>query len=472
MSFKSKIKSALLLSFFTQLAVTVNAETIHQSVEEAIRTNPNILENVHNIEAIRSELKQAHGRRKPQVSASVGVDAGISDLDGNRYSQSPNGFGSDGRLYDDQGSRTYTSSEASITMTQRIWDGGETSAQLKRDAARVDASALRLKERSEFIALQVINAYLENLRQQETLELAKANVDKHKYIINQLQSASALASAANTAQANNRLARAQEVYVGVTRDLEEQALIFESLVGRKPGTLKRPSISTKALPANIDEAVQMAFDKNPTILFSQADVDTALAELKSIEASYYPNLNLQVKGSVENDSNGVPGTTRSATVGLVGNWDIYTGGIRDARYEEYRNRVHEAEEILHKAYREAEFEVKTTWDELLRLNARIETLEREEVYAKEVVVSYSEEFQTGTRDLLDVLQAENDLFVSRSNLIESRYSVLFNRYKLLAATGNLLDNLGLQPLDNAFYQERQKYGVAYTDDLKMYRPKD
>ncbi len=440
-----------------------HGETIIDAVDYAIRTNPAIHESRANIAAVYQELRQSHSRSKPQVGVNAQTGYEVTDADSARYS---NGTftGDDGNEYNGGTSQMWRTG-ASVKLTQNLFDGGSRKSEQQRQAARVDASAIRLQERSEFIGIQVIYSYLEMLRQQETLNLAAKNVDTHRAIVEQVRSlGSRTASAADVAQANSRLARAEDTYTIVTQELEAQAIAFENLVGRKPGVLKKPIIKRSALPVNLEETVNLSLTKNPTILYAKADVDIAKAEQKGTEASFYPNLDFELEAGASNNTSGSPGTTRNTSAMLQMNWDIYTGGSKNARYEEYRQRTIEKTEILRGAERDTIEEAKRTWDTLLRTDVRIEALIKEVQYAREVVVTYREEFDAGSRDLLDVLQAENDLFIAQSNLIETKYSLIYNRYRLLAITGTLLDYLGIIPIDNTEYSERKRHGIAYTDD--------
>jgi adhesin transport system outer membrane protein len=54
-----------------------------------------------------------------------------------------------------------------------------------------------------------------------------------------------------------------------------------------------------------------------------------------------------------------------------------------------------------------------------------------------------QQLELGRRTLLDVLNAESELFTARSNLIAGRYEDLLNQYSILAAQGLLVKSLGI-----------------------------
>lgn len=57
------------------------------------------------------------------------------------------------------------------------------------------------------------------------------------------------------------------------------------------------------------------------------------------------------------------------------------------------------------------------------------------------VKAYQEQFNIGKRTLLDLLDSENELFQSSRSLTSAVYQEVFARFRIVAATGELLDNL-------------------------------
>ena len=62
---------------------------------------------------------------------------------------------------------------------------------------------------------------------------------------------------------------------------------------------------------------------------------------------------------------------------------------------------------------------------------------------EEVVGAYRDQFDLDRRTLLDVLDAQNELFVSRSNTINNEVVEMFAIYRLLALKGELLPTLNV-----------------------------
>ena len=57
--------------------------------------------------------------------------------------------------------------------------------------------------------------------------------------------------------------------------------------------------------------------------------------------------------------------------------------------------------------------------------------------------AYLDQFNLSRRTLLDVLDAQNELIVSRSNMINNEYLEMFAIYRLLAVRGDLMGIIGV-----------------------------
>ena len=70
---------------------------------------------------------------------------------------------------------------------QRLFDGWEADSLVARDKSRVTGAARRVYESSEFLGLDVTEAYLDVLRAQEVLALSQENVRIHEQILGSLR---------------------------------------------------------------------------------------------------------------------------------------------------------------------------------------------------------------------------------------------------------------------------------------------
>jgi adhesin transport system outer membrane protein len=59
----------------------------------------------------------------------------------------------------------------------------------------------------------------------------------------------------------------------------------------------------------------------------------------------------------------------------------------------------------------------------------------------QTVASYRKQYLIGQRTLLDLLNTENELFEARKDYLDAKYAEQYAKYRVMNATGNLLDAL-------------------------------
>ena len=80
---------------------------------------------------------------------------------------------------------------------------------------------------------------------------------------------------------------------------------------------------------------------------------------------------------------------------------------------------------------------------------RVEDLTDAVRFNSETRDAYRQQFEVGQRTLLDVLDAENELFVAKGQLVTAQTNVELASYRILALVGQLLDTMGVQAPEQA-----------------------
>ena len=140
---------------------------LRQAVAVGVTTNPEYGTIVNNRRATDEELEQAKGGYRPSID--VNADTGYEWT-----REDPDGAGTD--------TNSLFRYQAGITLTQMLFDGFETKYEVQRQRARVASNSYRVWETSEFLGLDIVESYLNVLRQRELLEIARANVERHMEI--------------------------------------------------------------------------------------------------------------------------------------------------------------------------------------------------------------------------------------------------------------------------------------------------
>ncbi|MCH6590945.1 MAG: TolC family outer membrane protein [Proteobacteria bacterium] len=420
----------------------VDAASLADTVQFTIRTNPEVLQSAANRRAIDFELRQAEGLYFPQIDLRAGVGPEWT----RNTTVKPN--------------TTLTRYESRVTLQQRVFDGFETQSEKERQAARIDAAASRVRERSEFLGLNAVEFYLDVLRTTAIVEQAVANVQAHKRILGSVRTRfrGGQSGVGDVHQAEARLANAEGDLIETRRTQREAVIRFQRVVGQEPEDLVRPAMDESALPGSSFEAVEIGIQNNPTVKLAQADVDVSKAEISATKVDFWPAVDLELSASANKNLDGVRGSNNDASALVVFSYNLYRGGIDEAEKFEFVERHAESLERLSTLKRAVAEDVRQSWNAMTKARERLGALNDQVVADEKVVIIYRQEFQIGQRDLLDLLDSENERFNSRIRAITADYTAQFGGYRVLASMGQLLNVLGVTPIKEATGGQRDKTG--------------
>ena len=426
--------SASLFVLGLSLSTVVAAEELplEEAVERGMMTNPEYGIVANNRRATDAELRQAKGLYLPSLDAAA--SGGIEWTE----DQADRALGQDGG--------TLGTYDYSLTLTQMLFDGFAAKSEVERQRARVRSAAHRVAETAEFVGLGVTESYLEVMRQRDLLAIARDNVQQHMAMMNEIRTSemAGQATEADIAQADARMAAARANEANVLERLATAESQFIREVGESADILVMPALPVDMVSENVDEAIRTALAGSPTLDIFEADMDVAWAEYEATAANFYPQFDLRLLGRQREDDAGVQGLRKEAAAEVVMNWNLYRGGIDTALRREHVYRHAQSKESRAEAAREVEDDVRVSWAAMVAAGSRAEQYAEQALANERVVAAYKDQFQLGRRTLLDVLDSQNELFVSRSNAVNSEYLEMLAVYRLLALQGRLLASLGLE----------------------------
>lgn len=430
---------------------------LKSAIAAAIDSHPEINQAIQNKEAIEFEREQAQGLYLPRIS--VEGSAGVRRLE-NATRRALN--------LDDQ---TLWPLEASVRAEETIWDSGYRSAEKRRQAARTDGAALRVGERSQFVALNVTRQYLDYMLQQRVVAAADDNIAFHRKLLGDLGEGvtKGSISIADQQQAEERLQAALVRKSEAEQDMTNAAISFRTLTGLSIDQVTMPDPVTSAVPPTLDEAIAAARTHNPLVREAEADIQAAHAVVDEAKSELGPTVALEGTGRVGQDVDGFKGNTNDIQGRVVVRWQLYNGGINRAKVQEMTRRASEARFRLSQRQREAEEDVRTAWNRWDTEKKRVTDLSRQGTVSDGLLVSYREQFNVGRRSLLDVLDSQNTRFNTQVRTETARFSEIFAQYQILAATNTLLDTLGIAAPSGANPYARKKYDVPDLPPAELQR---
>lgn len=342
------------------------------------------------------------------------------------------------------GDQTFTAAQASVFARQPLFDGYRTHNAVATARAELDSSRAVLEAVIEDVLLELVAATADVRRDQLVVGYARQQYDA---IADQLRGTSRRlefgeATRTDENQAKARLATSEAGLLAATEDLSASTSAFEAVSGtpaaQVPGLPPLPP-----LPANLEEARAMARNASPSIRAAQDTADAAKRAIGVARGALLPSVDLvagyeYLAGGVANLFTGRLPNDRSAVFGGVEmRVPIFQQGREYA--EIARTKAVGAQRMAQVAQTERDVtrDIETAWARWQAATATI-TAARAAVTANEQAAEgVRRESLGGTRTLLDVLDAQNELLASRTALERAIRNEYVARATVLAVLGRL-----------------------------------
>jgi adhesin transport system outer membrane protein len=348
-----------------------------------------------------------------------------------------------------------------------------TSSEVKRTKFEASAEQWALISTAEDLALSVSQAYLNHLKNQQLVTLSEKNVESHQKIYEQIKERtdSGLGSIADLSQVTGRLARAQSNLISARNNYRDAGTEFISLTNITPDDLVMPVPDADMLPKDNASGLIFAIERHPIIKSARQDINAARAFGSSVKANYYPTLSLELAANADNDVAGESGFNRfgpnvgghrnDLSVMLRMRYNLYSGGKDVALDRSAAYKTIEAKEINYRAHRQVTESFGLAWNAYEMLGLQKQYIQQHVVTSKETQKAYQQQFSLGLRNLLDLLDTENELFQARQDYLDANFDELSARYRLLNVTGQLLDSLRVTRSDEWQGEHEYTQGVDY-----------
>ena len=342
----------------------------------------------------------------------------------------------------------YERREVSVVASQTIWDGLATKARQDIAAAKLSSAESRLLDNTTALSLDAILAHIDVCRNIRLVKLAEDNVDNHKPILASQRERHELgaSSLADVTQTQTRLARALSTLEESGANLETSAATYRRLTGKAPRALITPGLPGNGY-AGLESVVASSQALNPKITALRWDIESAKATAELSKSNFHPRIsaeysygyNYQV-GSDTNYNQGHAFMLRLQWNIFNGFYDWYDTKSNLATARQRRNEMEEARILLIE-------QTEKTWASYKSEKERTKHFAMAVDQGTQTRDMYVEQFNLGQRSLLDVLDAENEVFTSSQQYTNCSLNEVANMYRLLALGGELTFGFGVKSTD-------------------------
>lgn len=431
------------MSFCILAPAASNADvtTMRDTVAATLMYNPNIKAFQEYRQAAEDDLKRARSGWFPRIDARAGW--GLEQWSDSNTRNTGRRAGAEKYA---QGKRTYYDrSEASLTISQTIWDGLATWNRYQQGKLREESAESRLFDNAEGLGLDSVLAHIEIYRQRRIVSLAELNVQNHRSILSSQSERhrSGASTMADVSQTQTRLARSEASLAESRAALEVAIANYKRLTGRIPGQIEVPADPMNAYPS-LEAALAQSQVSNPKIKALRADAAAAESQTGIDFSAFHPQVYLEIGPSYSYRAQSKLTDEGGMVFMLRANWNLFNGGYDWYNVQGDKARARQARQEVTALLDNLAEETEATWSELLSSQEQARFYSNAVQYATKTRDMYLEQFNVGQRSLLDVLDSENELFSSSIQLVTAQQNVIAAKYRLLTLGGALLSSLGIE----------------------------
>lgn len=423
-------------SVCTTIATPCSAVELQDLVADAISAHPQIREQVH---IFRQAVQDQDIAKSDYWRPSIDLLANVAKVDGESPGFVPNTI----REND------YTSDSIELSITQNLFNGFDTRHRMKQADARAQAALFQLYDTADNIALDTVQAYLEVLKQKRLLVLAEENLESHQETLSKIKkrSNSGVGRRSQLEQTEGRVARAGASYVAQENNLQDALTSFHQLLGRyvDADTLVEPKLP-EIPPVKLNLLTDQALQQHPALRVAGYNIQAAQHEQSRAKSKWYPKVDLRLSKAVGNDINGLPGETDNTSISLNLEYNFYAGGADTADAKKKISAIHEQQQFYANVRRQVINTLALAWKADESLHRQLDYLKQHVIKSRQTTNSYQEEFFIGQRDLVDLLDAKNELNAAQNRYAEAYYDALAARFRVYEGYGELFQALSLNPI--------------------------
>ncbi len=441
----------LLLASTIAIAAPAHAETLAQALASAYESNPDIAAQRDLVRQADETVPQALGLyARPTVNGTV------------LATQSAKDFADTGRTY-----------QGGAQVNVPLFRGGRTRLATSAGENRILAARARLRLTENNIVVSVVTAYADVIRYARVVAL---NQNQVKVLDRELQQSKDRfevgdLTRTDVAQSQARVANAQATLVSSQNLLTAARAAYARVVGHDADNLT-PLPPLPVLPGTVGQSVDLADANNPSLLAARFDEAASRYDVKVYEAQRLPTLDAAANAGYAryegSTGQGVPAGgyfTQSATVTAI--VPFYTGGYVGSQVRQAQARRSQLMEVINSQSRLATEAATNAFNALVNARAIIES-SRVAIDANSLAAEgVRQENQVGTRTIIEVLNAEQELLQAQVNLATAERDEQVAGYQLLAAVGGAevpALGVGVTPYDPTTNARRVRNLIRDTYD--------
>ena len=423
---------AVLTSSFILPAQAADLVTI---TRDALNNNTALASARSEFSGVEAARDVARGGLLPQVNAS-GSATHNEQFESQGFARNTGAGGGDD---------SYNTVSLTLEATQALFNA-VTRQEVTQAERQIDQQVYLLAATEQQLLIDVASAYFDILRAYEVLE---ARLAQERAIGRQLEQAReqfevGLIAITEVEEARASFDQSRADRIAAESNLQVAFEVLEQLTGQRYASIEALGDSMPiAVPSPTDRNywVEQAIERNPQVLAQQAGIEVSRVGVELARAGRLPTVqafaNYQYVDS-DRELVLVSGYVTSAQVGVSANVPIYTGGSTSASIRQGTFQLESSQYDFESQRRTTIQQVRSLYTQVSNNVETVEARQQAIVSNRSALEATRAGYEVGTRNIVDVLNAEQSLYNAIANYAEARYDYVVNLLSLRQQAG-LLD---------------------------------
>lgn len=422
------LASACLISTVGVAGPVQAQDTLQNATRAAIHEHPSVEAAQEALNITKAQKWEQYSGYFPQLS--------ITGQAGRMYGDNSTSRG----LTVDRGAAYSYVGEGSVTLSQMIFDGLETPNRVEAAQERKESAKANIFDVREALALRVAQSYLSVLRARQGLAMIQEHTAKVDNYLSRIRS-----MVDEGASDESELQQARDISVilkGIEADYQGQVMAAESQFFEATGYMPdaqmvEPLAPASLVPDDVVAAVNFAVEQHPSIRAAVLNANAADAEIDAEKGTLYPDLNGELSYLKSDKKDVIGGELIDARAVVRMNWNFSTGGAQLARIDRTKHAHKEALARKRETQRQVERDVRLAYSELSTSQQQLDLLKQRSELNEKLFAAYEAQFEGARVNLLQLMQAHNQLFNTQLEGVNGRYRYLAAQFAVLASMGRL-----------------------------------
>ena len=406
------------------------SESLLDIYQQALAHDPTLASALSANQAAQEIIEQGKALYRPTINFNAETNAVQSDI---RYISSTR----------DPSKSNFENYKYGLDARQPIYRK-QNLIQIEQAATQVSQADKQLHLSQQTLILRTTQAYFDVLIAQDKIDL----IDAQKTAISsQLEQAKAnfevgtvTITDVNEAQARYDLTVAQEI--AAVNEYQIAKHLLQAITGQFPPKLAsvKADIKTNNLAQSMDSWLEVAAQNNLNIQIQQDIAKFSEQEIERSKAGHLPTLDA-VASYTDSYANGSASAfstgneLKTGAIGLQLQIPLYQGGATSSLVRQAALNKQKAQDDVEIARRQTELDTQRAYLNLSTTIAQVKALDQALISSQSQLDSTKLGYEVGVRTTVDVLNAQQQLFSAKRDLLQARYNYLVNIIRLKAASG-------------------------------------